>query len=318
MSHSILTALSFLFVSAVFASAKDRKVAVQRAVDLVSQSATTYTDKRDCISCHHQSLPVMAMAEAKAAGYTVSEESISGQTLYVQDYFKGRLKRMHNGNGVIGGPYTAGYALSQMADAKVAKETTIDALVAYLSNTQKSDGSWRIRTHRPPLEDSHFTATALAIRGLKKYGSNNEAVASGVRWLNNAEPESTEDHVFRVLGLHWAGEDASKAVTKLLSLQREDHGWGQLPEMGSDAYATGQVLYALLKSGFIPENSPKLTAGKQWLLTNQKADGSWHVKSRSRPIQKYFESGFPHGKDQFISISATCWAIMALVIGEVG
>ena len=49
-----------------------------------------------------------------------------------------------------------------------------------------------------------------------------------------------------------------------------------------------------------------------WLLKNQKPDGSWYVKTRSRPIQKYFESGFPHGQDQFISISATCWAVLAL------
>ena len=48
----------------------------------------------------------------------------------------------------------------------------------------------------------------------------------------------------------------------------------------------------------------------------QKPDGSWHVKTRSQPIQKYFESGFPHGQDQFISISATCWAVLALTETE--
>jgi hypothetical protein len=29
-------------------------------------------------------------------------------------------------------------------------------------------------------------------------------------------------------------------------------------------------------------------------------------------IQPYFESGFPHGHDQWISQSATAWAVMAL------
>jgi hypothetical protein len=28
----------------------------------------------------------------------------------------------------------------------------------------------------------------------------------------------------------------------------------------------------------------------------------------------YFETGFPHGKDQFISMSATGWAIAALAL----
>ena len=52
--------------------------------------------------------------------------------------------------------------------------------------------------------------------------------------------------------------------------------------------------------------------GLQYLLKNQEADGSWHVATRSKPIQKYFESGFPHGVDQFLSMQATCWAIIAL------
>ena len=45
---------------------------------------------------------------------------------------------------------------------------------------------------------------------------------------------------------------------------------------------------------------------------NQKDDGSWLVKTRSKPIQKFFDNGDPHGKNQFISISATSWATAAL------
>jgi len=32
------------------------------------------------------------------------------------------------------------------------------------------------------------------------------------------------------------------------------------------------------------------------------------------PIQPYFESGFPHGRDQFISAAATNWAATALAL----
>jgi hypothetical protein len=39
---------------------------------------------------------------------------------------------------------------------------------------------------------------------------------------------------------------------------------------------------------------------------------SWYVHSRVIPIQPYFDSEFPHGKDQFISAAATNWATMAL------
>jgi len=38
----------------------------------------------------------------------------------------------------------------------------------------------------------------------------------------------------------------------------------------------------------------------------------WLVRSRSFPFQPYKESGFPHGKDQWISAAGTGWAAMAL------
>ena len=52
--------------------------------------------------------------------------------------------------------------------------------------------------------------------------------------------------------------------------------------------------------------------GVRYLLSTQLDDGSWYTKSRAVPIQPYFESGFPHGRDQFISAAATNWAVTAL------
>ena len=55
-------------------------------------------------------------------------------------------------------------------------------------------------------------------------------------------------------------------------------------------------------------------ADTEFLGKTQEDDGSWHAASRSRPIQRYFETGCPHGKDQFISMSATGWATAALAL----
>jgi len=57
---------------------------------------------------------------------------------------------------------------------------------------------------------------------------------------------------------------------------------------------------------------PVINRARSYLLRTQKEDGSWFVKSRSKPIQKFFDSGDPHGKDQFISMAATSWATAAL------
>ena len=85
-----------------------------------------------------------------------------------------------------------------------------------------------------------------------------------------------------------------------------------MPAMASDAYATGEALYALRVSG-MPSGKRRLSKGRSYLLRTQLDDGTWFVRSRAFGFQPYFESGFPHGIDQFISASATAWAAIALV-----
>jgi len=287
------------------------RMAAQRSIPLIEKSAAIYTQERDCFSCHHQALTVMTLSRAKLAGLSIRDDTISAQTKFTLEYFDDRKDRLPKGEGVPGGSYSAGYALAGLAAAKEPNNETTQSLVQYLLKKQNKDGSWRIGTHRPPLETSHFTATALGLKATAKTDHAKKAA----QWLVKTEAESNEDHTFKILGLHWAGnKPATKAAAKsLLKLQGEDGGWAQTPDMNSDAYATGQALTALKESNLLKTSSPQYKRGVAWLLKNQKADGSWQVKTRSKPIQKYFESGFPHGKDQFISISASCWAVMALL-----
>ena len=83
--------------------------------------------------------------------------------------------------------------------------------------------------------------------------------------------------------------------------------------MKSDAYATGSALDALPRAGDLPADYVAVRGGVQYLVDTQQEDGSWHVKTRAKPVQPYFESGFPHGKDQFISTFASSWATLALL-----
>jgi hypothetical protein len=142
-----------------------------------------------------------------------------------------------------------------------------------------------------------------------------ESRRKAAAWLRHAHPDTTEDHVFRVLGLFWAKDDPRvihEAVRELVALQRADGGWSQIPTLTSDAYATGQALTALAESG-MSADAPVYQRGTRFLLDNQLDDGSWRVRSRAIPIQPYFDSEFPHARDQFISAAASNWAVMALV-----
>ena len=103
-------------------------------------------------------------------------------------------------------------------------------------------------------------------------------------------------------------------VKALKAAQNQDGSWSQLPGMPGEAYATGEALYALHVSGTVPAKDPIYQRGVQWLLRNQLPDGSWFVPTRAVPVQPHtFESGFPHGWNQFVSDGASSWAAMALL-----
>jgi squalene cyclase len=113
-----------------------------------------------------------------------------------------------------------------------------------------------------------------------------------------------------------ASRSFQQTVTWLLGQQQQDGGWSQLEGGSSDAYASGQVVAALLGSGAARPADESIRRGIEYLLGTQKEDGSWHVASRSKAFQEYFESGFPHQADQFISVAASSWATMALLLSR--
>ncbi len=72
-------------------------------------------------------------------------------------------------------------------------------------------------------------------------------------------------------------------IDELLALQRADGGWSQtVPELKSDAFATGQTLYVLALAGFTAEQ-PEIKRGIAFLVATQMPDGSWPMTSRSTP-----------------------------------
>ena len=98
----------------------------------------------------------------------------------------------------------------------------------------------------------------------------------------------------------------------IIAAQQADGGWRQRDGLASDAYATGESLYALTKAGGLPVSDPWSQSGAKFLLTTQRPDGSWRVVSRSPKFQTSFTTGFPYAGDQSISSWATGWATMAL------
>jgi hypothetical protein len=300
------------------------KAAVEKALPLIQKGAAGHVAERTCFSCHSQTLPVLAMTVARERGFEVDDAVVREQLEHTHGVLADWAERTPDRKSFGGGQAdTAGYALLALELGGWARDETTGAVAEYLLLRNDDLDHWRNVSNRPPSEASPFTTTALAVRGLRTFGTSEqqERIAARVdqarAWLIGATPHDTEDRVFRLWGLKYAGaspDDVQAAARQLLETQRDDGGWAQTAELESDAYATGSALIALHQAGGLPIRDAAYQRGLQFLVGSQLADGSWLVRSRSKPFQTYFETGFPHGKDQWISIMATSWATTALAL----
>lgn len=298
------------------------KAAIKKSLPLLEKSAVTYTEKRSCFSCHHQAMPVLALAEAKKRGWQIGEKNLQKVLDFTADFLRRGEKNYRKGRGQGGRVTTAGYALLTLETGGRKPNKLTEAVTGFLLKADNKLNHWRTSARRPPSEASQFTPTYLALRGLQVFGTKEQKKRIAERkkkilpWVIKTKPRDTEDRVFRLWALRALQADKKllqKATKELLQLQRDDGGWAQTKDLNSDAYATGSVLVVLHQAGGIAAGQPAYQRGLKLLIKQQLDDGSWHVKSRSRPFQTYFESGFPHGKDQFISIAASSWATLALL-----
>jgi hypothetical protein len=191
-----------------------------------------------------------------------------------------------------------------------------------LARQQNKAGFWSFSLPRVPMQSSFFTFTALSIRSLSTYApkANKAEIADRIKrakgWLLNAPAKTSEDRASRLMGLVWSGatkKEMQKAIQAVRADQRPDGGWSQLPNMPSDAYATGQAMYALRLSGGMSARDAAYQRGVQYLVRTQDEDGSWFVNKRAIPANNYFDAGFPHGESQYASFNGTCWATLALL-----
>jgi ankyrin repeat protein len=294
----------------------------QAGATLVQKAATEFFQQSGCVGCHHQNFAIMAVSAARSSGVKVDEGPTQAQVKMIEGQWNGLyafvLEHVDTGGAVD----PAVYSLLSLGAARYPANTTTDALVHYIAATQHRDGSWWLGgIARAPLEEGRILRSAIAMRALQLYGSAgrkaemDQRVARTRGYLLDARALTIDDAAMQVAGLHWAGAPPDRVrslAQTLIARQRQDGGWGPNRNLPSDAYATGETLWALKESGVLAASDPVYQRGVKYLLSTQWKDGSWYVRSRAPKFQPYFQSGFPYDHDQWISSAATSWAVMAL------
>jgi hypothetical protein len=306
--------------------------AVDRAVKYLQTESAAWLSTRRCAACHHVPMPLWALGEADRQGYAIDRNFVADTT---ESLLGSRDKLLASkifpnpadppdprpqGRGLnMGLPFLA-VAARSLPSLTEGQEQSLKLIAGEIVKKQQPDGSWEFfaTLRRPPINESQTTDAAwiiLALQGATGPGAppaQRAALSKAVAWLDAARPSDLhQDKVLKVLlGVRSGKPRAALKTTidELLARQRADGGWSQtVPAWESDAFATGQTLYVLALAGLTAER-PEIERGIDFLVTTQKPDGSWPMRSRSTP------DGSPGSAKLLTPITCTAgsWAALGL------
>jgi hypothetical protein len=304
---------------------------VERAIKYVRDESASWLRTKKCAACHHAPLVLWSLSEAERQGYAIDKKFVTDTA---ESLLGSREKLLGSkifpnpadppdprpqGRGLnMGLPFLAMAARSLPALTE-SQQQSLKLIAQEIVKKQQPDGSWEFfaTLRRPPINESKTTDAVWIIMALQGEAgpdapqSVRDALAKATTWLAGAKlPNNLQDKVFKVLLQARAGKtrDAMQStIDELLAMQQGDGGWRQNAEMTSDAYATGQTLYALSLAGYTAEQ-PETRRAVDFLVATQKPDGSWPMTSRSTP------NGEPGSAKLLTPImcSASSWAVLGL------
>jgi len=182
--------------------------------------------------------------------------------------------------------------LGRARDPDIAKASEYRAdLRDLMLRWQQPDGSWKAAgqlpsQNRPPAE-SNEVSTRWAVLALgspeKPDAPTDQAVKRALDFLCKTKSGSSNESLVTALLVeqkYGTAERAADLLAQLRARQNPDGGWAWRGTGDSDAFATGQSLYALNQSS-LRADDPVVQRGVGHLIKSQQADGSWLVPSRA-------------------------------------
>ena len=254
-------------------------------------------------TCHHGTMTVWAMSEAKSRGFVFERESFAEVVKWTTERLKDvdKPRDTRPGWNMLNTPavYLATMALCIPKQEALSPDDGTK-IAGHLLRHQEENGSWAwsrapAKNRPPPVFESDEVVTLLAFAALGTQvppdaKDKSEALAGREKAAGVARSRSERHHSEP----KQSGSSATCASKQPRSFGRESTHYSKRPEQGwrlgsvegraSDAFATGQVLYFLNVAG-VKNDDAAVDRGVAFLVKTQKDDGSWPMKSQAHPVK---------------------------------
>jgi hypothetical protein len=295
------------------AASRTPRDAAQLGLHWLECAALAWQKNQQCFGCHVQAQVLMGQSVALKHEYTVNLDALKTFAAFTRE------RQEPDGAWQNQAHFATAYAVMGLAFANDATGVRADPAllkgVDWLIAQQVGDGGMEGNNYDPPILQGRFLTSANAVVALAKAHEDTHevryrtAAERALAWIASATPQTTQDKTYKVLALARSGSAEQRRlvrplVERLAMEQEADGGWKEDAELtGSNAYATGQVLYAFKQAG-ISIHSLVFTRGVRYLLQTQihdsgtDKDGSWQARNT--------KSGRPS------DFAPTMWAVIGL------
>ncbi len=317
--------------------AKSRK-AVEQALPYLAKESASWVAQRGCVSCHRVSFMIWSHNEAAARGFPVDRSQLDATTNWA-------FTSMLSDRSEFGGADTISQMLLGRDTKSVWRKKPprhfkssdpYETLFEILLERQRADGSWppegqlstpaEISTGWALLALASFVDPAavasekldpardltdeLADQIQRSRQQQRECQLKGMAYLATVDPHPTHEGLL----LRFMCSDLADLPVRtelhrqVLARQNVDGGWSnRFDQSESDAFATGQTLYALSVLR-IPTDPTVIDKARKFLIGSQQPQGHWLV-----PADRIRDRARRASVDEIFSYWGTAWATIGLL-----
>ncbi len=297
-------------------------VAIAKGVDYLKVEVPKWKAEHPCYSCHNNGDATRALLVAASKGYDIGTSLDDTLAFLKQPSTWDQNKAPSGFDDKTLAKIQFASALAVAERHGKAASTDLEAAAKLLVAEQQPDGSWQLDSSQSlgsPATYGTIIATWSARSSLVASGvqPDNFTIVQTDRWIRGVMPENVLDASATILALELSSDVMAENLRRnCLSILRNGQspagGWGPYVTAAPQVFDTAMAVLALssleaeprlARSAYrVEELKEAIANGKKYIVSQQKADGSWPETTRPANQESYAQR-----------ISTVGWAMLALM-----